>query len=324
MHISRKILWLALVVFVFAGCKQKKKVSLSGEEPVEIADFIEFFKPLSLPWQANDTIFNKKEKDSTLISYKNFALFVPDSVIKKLFGKGIKPKIYSFGKVEVPKAETYLFVKTITGFKKTLLILAFDGKQKFVAAFPALQAGMVASTTHSVSMDKKYTITKTVVRKNADGSLSEGKDVWVLDASTRDFSLVMTDALDEKPTELINPIDTMSQKNKFTGDYSNGKMNLVSVRDGKRTDRITFFIHFEKDNGKCTGELKGDALMRKSNMAEYRVGGDPCVLQFIFSSSAVTLKEVEGCGARRGLNCSFDGSFAKKKKAKPAIKLKTK
>ena len=88
-----------------------------------------------------------------------------------------------------------------------------------------------------------------------------------------------------------------------------GKMNLVSVRDGRKNDRITFFIHFEKENGECTGELKGEAIMKSvRNTAEYREAGDPCVLKFIFGSSSVYVYRREGCGSRRGLNCSFDGS----------------
>ena len=58
-------------------------------------------------------------------------------------------------------------------------------------------------------------------------------------------------------------------------------------------------------------------MLRSANTAEYREDGDPCILKFIFSSTAVTLKELEGCGSRRGLNCSFDGSFARKKYVKP-------
>ncbi len=46
--------------------------------------------------------------------------------------------------------------------------------------------------------------------------------------------LIMTDALDDKVTELTNPIDTFSRKQKYTADYGRGKMNLVSIRDGRK------------------------------------------------------------------------------------------
>jgi hypothetical protein len=317
MFAYRKLLFLLTVLFLLAACKDKKKPTLSGEEPVEVSDFIEFFAPVSLSYQLSDTALQKKEKDSLLISPKIFSQFVPDSVLGNVYGKGSKPKIYALGKAEVPGAESYLFVKTVSGDKKAFFILCFDKKQQFIAALPALRPDNNKATLQSVVMDKKYTITKTVQLKNPDGSSSEGRDVYVLNADAKSFMLIMTDALVDKVTELINPIDTLPRKHKLSADYTNGKMNLVSVRDGRKADRISFFIHFEKNNGECTGELKGEAMIRSANTAEYRQDGDPCILQFIFTSSSVRLQEVEGCGSRRGLNCSFDGSFARKKYVKP-------
>lgn len=305
------------------GCGKKKKPSLSGDEPVEVSDFVDFFEPVSLPYALGDTLLPRKEKDSLLISYKIFTQFVPDSVLGKIYGKGTKPKIYALAKTIVPKAETYLFVKTVSADKRAVLILGFDRQQQFQAAMTALRPDNNKSTTQSVVMDKRYTITKTVIQKRPDGTAGEGKDVYVLNAEAKSFTLIMTDPLNDKITELINPIDTLPRKHKLSADYVNGKMNLVSVRDGRKNDRISFFIHFEKNNGECTGELKGEAMLRSANTAEYREDGDPCILKFIFSNTAVTLKEQEGCGSRRGLNCSFDGSFARKKYVKPFVPKKT-
>lgn len=324
MPVFRKIFLLGFVLVLLGGCRQHKQPSLSGEDPVEVADFIGFFQPLNLPYQYGDTSLLKKEKDSLLISYKIFTQFVPDSILRKVFGKGVKPKIYALGKVEVKKAETYLFVKTVTPDKKTVFILSFDTKQQFIAGMAVLKPDNSNATTQSFVMDRRYTIIKTVLLKNADGSLSEGRDVYVLNADAKNFTLIMTDALNDKVIELINPIDTLPRKNKLAADYTNGKMNLVSVRDGRRSDRITFFIHMDKNNGVCIGELKGEARITSPSTAEYREDGDPCVLKFIFSSTAVMLKEQEGCGSRRGLNCSFDGSFARKKYIKPVTNSKPK
>jgi len=221
------------------------------------------------------------------------------------------------GKAVVPDAEFYLFVKTVTNDKKAVFILVFDEKNKFMASMTALRPDADRARMQSVVLDRKYTITKTLLRKNADGSMSEGKDVYILNREARNFMLIMTDALDDKPTELINPIDTLPRKNRFAADYGSGKMNLVSIRDGRKNDRITFFVHFEKNNGECTGELKGEAMLRSANLAEYRADGDPCILQFNFSSGSVSLKEEGGCGSRRGLQCLFDGSFPRKKEIKP-------
>lgn len=324
MRLFLKFLFLICLVIGLGSCKGKKKISLSGEDPVEVSDFIEFFQPLNLPVQFSDSSLAKKEKDSLLISYKIFTQFVPDSVLRKVFAKGVKPKIYALGKAVVPKAEQYLFVKTVNADKRAYFLLAFDEKEQFIAGMPLLRPDKQSSTSQSAILDRKYTITQTMARKNRDGTISEGKDVYVLNVAARNFMLIMTEALEDKITELINPIDTLPRKHKWSADYANGKMNLVSVRDGRKNDRISFFIHFEKDNGACTGELKGEALIKSSNTAEYKEEGDPCRLKFIFSSNAVTLKEEEGCGSRRGLKCSFDGSFARKKYVKPSAGSKQK
>lgn len=324
MRLFSKLLFILTLAIALGSCKGKKKISLSGEEPVEVSDFIEFFQPLNLPVQFSDSSLVKKEKDSLLISYKIFTQFVPDSVLRKVYAKGVKPKIYALGKTVVPKAEQYLFVKTMSADKRAYFLLAFDEKEQFIAGMPLLRPDKQSSTLQSVTLDRKYTITQTIARKNRDGSTSEGKEVYVLNAAAKNFMLIMTEALEDKITELINPIDTLPRKHKWSADYANGKMNLVSVRDGRKNDRITFFVHFEKDNGTCSGELKGEALIKSSNTAEYKEEGGPCRLKFIFSSNAVTLKEEEGCGSRRGLKCSFDGSFARKKYVKPSASNKQK
>jgi hypothetical protein len=321
MIVFRKLFFVFLLLALTAGCKnKKKKPSLSGEEPVEISDFIAFFQPLKLPYQLNDSILNKKEKDSLLISYKVFTQFVPDSILTSVFGKGVKPKLYPLGSIPVNGAETYLFVKALATGKKAAYILAFDKKSEFITALPALRSDPATPGTRTITMDRKFIITKNTTRKNKDGTTSEGREVFTLSPESREFTLVMTDALEDRPTELINPIDTFSRKNKLSGDYTTGKMNLVSIRDGRKADRLSFFIHFEKNNGECSGELKGEARIRSATTAEYRQDGDPCVLKFNFTSNAVTLTEVEGCGAHRGLRCSFNGRYPVKKVSRPATK----
>jgi len=321
MALFRKHSLFLFFIILLAGCKSKKP-SLAGDEPVEITDFIEFFPDTKLPYHAADSTLLKKEKDSLLISYKVFTQFVPDSILSQVFGKTANLKIYPLAKSKGD--ETYLFAKAIAGNKRTVMVLGFDKKNKFIAAMPLLSLDQSAATQQTGNMDSRYTITKNLFRKNTDGSVSEGKDVYVLNSGAGSFMLIMTDALDDKPAELTNPIDTISRKQKYTADYGSGKMNLVSIRDGRKSDRLSFFIHFEKNNGECTGELKGEAIIKSPTVAEYREGGDPCILQFRFTSSSITVKELEGCGSRRGLRCSFDGTYSRKKEIKPkVVKAKT-
>ncbi|MFC0772745.1 hypothetical protein [Terrimonas alba] len=314
MLLFRKYCLFVLFAVMMVSCKSKKP-SLSGEDPVEIADFIDFFPAAKLPYQVADSTLLRKEKDSLLISYKVFTQFVPDSILTQALGKTTKIKIYPLARIDGD--ETYLFAKTIAGNKRAALILGFDKKQQFIAGMPFLKQDDLAATQQAASIDTRYSIYKTILKKNANGTVSEGKDVYVLNSGSKSFMLIMTDALDDRVSELTNPIDTFSRKQKYTADYGSGKMNLVSFRDGRKNDRLSFFIHFEKNNGECTGELKGEAIIKSPTLAEYREGGDPCVLQFKFSSSAVTIKEIDACGSRRGLRCSFDGIYPRKKEAKP-------
>lgn len=313
----RKISLVSAAFLVVISCSHKRKrPSMSGGEKVSITDFIDYFRPLPLPAQFTDSVLVKKEKDSLLIGYNVFTQFVPDSVVNKLYGKGVKPKIYSIGKISPGRDLVYVLTKMVTADKKILLVSAFDGKRKFISYLPALRMDQQVNTKQSVLFDRKMGITKSILRKNKDGSMSEGKDVYVLYEQSGAFMLIMTDALEEKPAELINPIDTLSRKHKYAADYGTGKTNLVSIRDGRKNDRLTFYIHVERNNGDCVGELKGEALLRTASTAEYRADGDPCILKFTFSPGAVSLRE-ESCGSHRGVHCLFDGSFARRKDTRP-------
>ncbi len=86
MNISRNCLLVIVFVVLLSGCKGKKP-SLSGEDPVEVSDFIAFFPDTKLAYQFGDTSLLKKEKDSLVISYKVFTQFIPDSVLHPFFGK---------------------------------------------------------------------------------------------------------------------------------------------------------------------------------------------------------------------------------------------
>ena len=316
-----KHLYILVTILFLIGCKGKKAVSPTGDEPVEAEDFIGFYQPVKLPYLFDATSMRKKEKDSIVLSRKVLTQFIPDSILSTVFSKTTAIKIYPLGRVEASSNEQYIFTKIVStrGNLVAGLISVFNKKNEHENSMFVWRSDrdMTKSMQATANLDTRYTIIRTQARKNADGSTSEGRDIYSYSAETKEFMLIMTDAIGDRITEIINPIDTISRKHKYAGDYVSGKMTLVSIRDGRKADRLNFFIHFEKNNGECTGELKGEALLRSANMAEYRQGGDPCVLQFRFTSAAVTLKELEGCGAHRGLRCAFDGVYSRKKEPKP-------
>lgn len=299
-------------MLLFSQCQEKKKIILSGETPVPTSDFLTFFTPFTLPHAIADSVFAQKLKDSLRISIPVLRAIVPDSTFENEFGKKGKPQLFALGKVEVPDAETYVFIRAILRDKHCVWVLAFDAKNNFRAAISLLAPAANRQLQQSLVMDRKFLLSQLQFRKNPDGSLSEGKRVYVLNEAAGQFMLIMTEALEDKVNELINPIDTLPVTQRHAADYSSGKMNLVSIRDGRKTDRMTFFIHFEKKDGSCTGELKGEAFWKTANKAEYRQAGDPCVLQFYFTSGTVRLQE-QNCGSRRNAGCLFDGSFVRKK-----------
>ncbi len=315
----KKILIFFLLLFLIIGCKNKK-TKLADNDTVELTDFIEFFPEISLPLQIDDSALHRKEIDSSTIGYKIFTQFIPDSVLTSQFGKESKLKIYPLGRVSIKKFETYLFLKAVSASQKTVFVIAFNNDNKFIAGMPLVSADKDPSTLQTGLMDKKYTVTQTIQKKKPNGEFSEVKYVYILNAEARTFSLIMTDqGVAEQEREIINPIDTLAHKNKFSGDYIKDKRNYVSIRDGKKPLDFLFFIHFEKDNGECAGELKGEASMHGIKTALYRAIGNPCVLEFTLNGGTVSLKEQQACGSYRDIKCFFDGSYVKKKEVKPKV-----
>ncbi len=314
----KKILLLLLLMGLLVACKHKKP-SLSGTEKVEIDDFVDFFKPLALPVQFTDSVLLRHEPDSNRISFAVCTEFVADSVFTEQFGKGVKPKIYPVGKALVPKNESYLFIKAISQSKRVFYLLCFDKDNHFVTAKPLIIVSGESRTHSLILMDSKYTLSIIRQHKTGDGQIFYKKEAFVFN-NAGVFILILTESnepISQQNIQIINPIDTFPHKHKLTGDYLQDKRNFIAVRDGKDANHFLFFIHFEKDNGTCTGELKGAASFISPQVARYQSNGDPCELEFNFGADKVSMKEVEGCGNHRGIKCFFEGTYSRKKEIKP-------
>ncbi len=312
------IVCVLLILFSCANKKTTVKAATSEEESsgFNYEAFDGKFKTIAVPYQLTDTAL-LANTDTSKIAAASIKDFIPDSIKYKIFGKETKPKYTAIGKIVVPKAETYFIVKATGGSHKAAFLLTFDKKKEYSATLPFLVADADASTTQVSTIDKSYTISRNISRFQRNDLTADGKDVYVYNSALKQFTLIMTDLLDDKKAEFINPIDTFAHTSKFTGDYIRDKKDIVSVRNGRRPNELRVFVHFEKDNGDCIGELKGDALLISSSTAVYRQGGDPCVLQFAFTPSSVTLKEEQGCGTHRGVKCLFENTYPRKKETKP-------
>ncbi|HEY4107780.1 hypothetical protein [Puia sp.] len=314
-----KYLLLIALSMVMISCKSKKVSLATNDEEVSIADFLEFFQPMKLPYQVGDTILKRKEPESSVINARLFARFVPDSIITRLFGKEQHPHLYAIGKISVPDAEKYVFVKATTSQRRALYILCFDKKDHFAAARPVLYSDNESGVSGLATLDNKYTLTILHQRKGSDGQIVYHKDAYIFNGDAG-LMLILTESNEQKTKAppVYNPIDTLPRKHKFSGDYAQDKRNIVTIRDGKDASRFLFFIHFEKNDGSCKGELKGEAKFVAPGVARYRAYSDPCAIEFTFIPEGVSLKEQGGCGVHRDIRCFFEGYFGKRKtKEKP-------
>ncbi|GGA87596.1 hypothetical protein [Puia dinghuensis] len=309
-----KYLLLLVLPVLLVSCKEKKVSLAVNDEKVNISDFLEFFQPMKLPYNVTDTVLRRKEPETSIINAKLFARFVPDSILSRLFGKEQHPHLYAIGKISVPEAEQYLFVKATAKERRALYIFCFDKKNHFAAARPILYSDNEPGVSGQAGMDNKYTLTIQHQRKGPDGQLLYHKDAYIYNGDVG-FMLILTESNETKAkiVPVYDPIDTLPRKHKFSGDYAQDKRNIVSIRDGKDASRFWFFVHFEKDNGTCKGELKGEAKFVAPGIARYRAYSDPCAIEFTFIPEGVSLKELGGCGVHRDIKCFFEGYFQRRR-----------
>lgn len=308
---NKKYIFLFSVILLLLACKGKK-TSLQDEEEISVTDFIDFFPEIKLPFTVADTTLLKRSSDSLMIGYKIFTRFVPDSVISKEFGKGAKPGVYALGKVQEKGKEKYLFAKVIAGNKRVGYLINFSKGDEFLHAMPLVRTGVDNYSKAYGMLDSKYQITTYRERKKSGGDISFKRNVYFFNNTAGDYTLIMTEPNEEIIQDIINPIDTFPRKHKLAADYVKDKKNFVSVRDGKNNSEIQFFIHFEKDNGECKGELKGRARFVSATTAQYHESGNPCTLMLTFGGSRVNVKEEDGCGSYRDIKCFFEGSYPRK------------
>jgi hypothetical protein len=306
------ILFLAVMVL---ACNNEKKEEPEDESVFRYESFSGRFKDAKVPFSLSDTAL-LNNKDTASVRNQAFIALIPDSVIKKLFSKTSKVRYIPLASVKAANGEQYFILKAESGSRKAALLVTFDQEHNYGAALPFLVPDSDPKTLQVSTLDKAYSIVRNVSQRTDDDVLMEGKDVYVYNKDARQFTLIMTDLLDEGKQEVINPVDTLPRTHKFSADYTQGKRSILSVRDGRTPKELTFFVHFEKNDGECTGELKGSLFFTTTTTAVYRQGGDACVLEFDFKKSSVTMREVEGCGSHRGMQCLFEGTFTKKKEPK--------
>lgn len=307
----KNYLFLLVSILLLVQCKSKK-TSLQDDDDITATDFVEFYPEVTLPYRVADSNLLKKETDSSLlIGYKIFTQFVPDSIVQKDFGKNARPVITALAKAKEPERETYLFSKAVAGSKRVAYLSVFNRKNEFLGAIPLAKNGFTKGVSNYGLLDNKFQIT--TFQEKRGGANSFKRNVYFYNSETKEFTLIFTEPNEELVATVINPIDTFPKKSKYAGDYVKDKKNFVSIRDGRKPGEVMMFIHFEKDNGACKGELKGTARFVSGTKAQYYENANPCAIELNFTTSRVSLKETAGCGTYRDIKCFFDGSYTKKK-----------
>lgn len=312
------MLGLLLLLMVASGCGN----DTDGEEEVEgfnYGGFAQRFRTVALPYSLSDTGL-LKNRDTAAIRDPQFLGWISDSLKRRMFGKTTGIRWVPLARIESEGKETYFITKGISGNQKAALLTVFDNENAYGASIPFLVPDKDPASSQVSAIDRQYSISKTTVSKLKYDVLIEGRDVFIYNTALKNFTLIITDELNEEEDELYNPIDTFSRNHRFAGDYGTGRNNIVSIRDGRSDKEVSFFVHLEKEDGECVAELKGNAFFTSGTMAVYRQGGDHCVLQLRFTGNSVSLREEQGCGSHRGLNCLFEGSYAKKKTPKAGVK----
>ena len=309
-----------LLLLALWGCKEKK-IDLSGDVPVKLSDFIAVFPKLNLPYIVADTNLHKAG-DTITIGTKALLQFFPDSALTPITGANRKLVIHPVGKIEKEK-ENYLLLSFTVKKNTHLAVFVTDKKNKYLASKEILRTGMDEEYTHSVSVNREPTFLISQEKMGKDNNMQFSRTGWIYSSSGSIFMVVINDSNeDPKKTSVINPIDTLPRKNKYSGDYVQDKKNFISIRDAKKPNTYAFFIHFEKNEGSCTGELKGEMKMKDANKAQFIENGDPCVIDFKFEDNEISLKEKGSCGNHRGIKCFFDDTFIKKKEPRSSKKAK--
>jgi hypothetical protein len=308
-----RLLALLLAVGILTGCGSGNKHA-PGERPLTFSDFKALFPEQKVPYRLMADSLLKKMPDSLALQLSELKMFLTDTLTGTDTTRAKRLKYFPLAYIAGPEVQ-YFIVKAADKSSATAYLCITDKKGKYLSSL-AVASKKEGSNTEQMSgmVDSKYLI-KTSTERQVGSNTALREDFYMAGADGK-LTLIMTNS--NGPTaggQIFNPIDTLPRKHKFSGDYTSGDMSLVAIRDGQDAKSFQFFISFVKDNGGCRGELNGVGHFTGSNKGEYKDKESSCGIAFQFSGSRVSIREVGGCGAYRGIKCFFEGGFTKKKKS---------
>ena len=294
-----------------------EKPDFTGNTPIKINDFNKIFKLATLPIALSDTNF-KHFTDTLVIGRKALVQFIPDSIVENIVSKKDKKSIlHPLCRIE-KEQEYYLLLRVQHTNSFEICVLVFSKKNKYLdfKVLTDFQDENKGSRHYGkvLSINKEPSFLVEENKMNEDNSLIYEKKGWAYTDSS--FRLIYFDS-NKKPenAKVINPLDTLPMNNIFSGDYGRDPKNFISIRDYTTPNKYQFFMHFERENGNCLGELKGLMSFTK-NTAIYSEKGDACIIHFKIEGNEISIKEDGNCGNHRNMTCLFNNSYEKKRKAK--------
>lgn len=311
----RKWYWIPLCLW-FISCGEHK-ADLSGNTPIKINDFNKAFKVTELPVHISDSNL-ARFGDTLTIGRKALAQFVPDSILEEIIAvKNRKAILRPLIRIE-KESEYYLLINIQQARSQEIVVLVFSNKNKY------LDYKIITAFTDDHKNSKMYGKTLFINREpsflveenkmESDNLLGYEKKGWAYTDNA--FRLIYFDSNKKLESKVVmNPIDTLADHNSFSGNYATNAKNFIALRDHGSPNKYQFFMHFEKMDGGCVGELKGILDFNK-NMATYREKGDPCIIHFTIQGNNISIKEDGNCGNHRGITCYFNDNFTRKKKVK--------
>lgn len=325
----RMYLVAVIVLLSMHACKNNKNGNAdnkssnvgNGGKSSSTDEFFKAYNKLNIPFTVTDTDMSALSKTDT-IGYALFTQFVPDTVFNNPFGKNRKLSIYPIGKIEQKGKENYFATFVKDKNRSAVYLLVFD-KKRFTVSMPLVTSNE-DDIVNTASIDKKLSININKEWKVKNDMFY--KRIIYAYNNAGIFTTVLTETNEDRTAKggVLNPLETFPKKNKYSGDYTKGKKNVLFIRDGKNAGQYLFFIHFEsdKEDEPCGGELKGSLKLISDKAAVYNVTGDPCVLNLSFKGDKAEVKETGGCGNYRGIKCFFNDTYIKKKESKPLLKKK--
>lgn len=309
--------WLLIgMTCLFFACKQKTPEQ-SGNTPMKITDFYKAFNTLPLPIIMNDSTLDQI-KEGPAIEREQLSQIINTTALDSIVpGKNKKTSFLPLFQI-TKDGNHYLILKLKQTLTSKIGILVFNKENKFMDYKSIINFSNekhkinYQPKTVTINNEPSFLIAETKI--NSAREPYHEKTAWAY--SEGKLRIIFFDSDQKiKDQKIINPIDTLTTNNEFSGNYELNARNFITLRDNGAANKYQFFLHTENDGESCIGELKG-VLNFNKNTASYSEKGDACHIQFTITKNNISIKEDGNCGNHRGINCNFDESFNRKKKAK--------